>query len=455
MTSSQTSLPAADAALGEATGLGEAAGAGRDLVAGQPSRWLDAVARRLIHARLARLRHGSIEVIDAAGRQCFGPDHAPMATLHVHDPAAYAEIAFGGSVGAGEAYMAGEWSTDDLTGLLRMMLRNRDVLDGLEGGWARLTDPLRRLAHAAARNTRSGSRRNIAAHYDLGNDFFALFLDPTMMYSCAFFEHPDMTLEQASVAKLDRICRKLDLRPGDRVVEIGTGWGGFAIHAAGRYGCQVTTTTVSREQHALATERVARAGLQDRVTILLEDYRDLKGRHDKLVSIEMIEAVGHQYFDAFFRRCADLLEPHGLMLLQSITIADRQYEAARDSVDFIKKHIFPGCCIPSVGALSASIARASDLVTVDLEDIGPHYATTLRRWHDNLAARVDAVRALGHSQAFVRMWAYYLCYCEAGFAERALGDVQMLLARPGARPPGPTWANGSTGSASRTGPRPR
>jgi cyclopropane-fatty-acyl-phospholipid synthase len=325
--------------------------------------------------------------------------------------------------------MAGDWSCDDLPALVRILLNNRAVLDGVDSGLARAAEPMRKLLHAAARNTRDGSRRNIVAHYDVGNDFFALWLDDTMMYSSAVFEHAGMTLQQASIAKLDRICRKLDLKPGDRVLEIGTGWGGFALHAAREYGAHVTTTTISREQHDWARERIDAAGLGDRITLLADDYRDLRGSYDKLVSIEMIEAVGHQYFDTFFRCCSERLRPGGTMLLQAITIADQQYEAARDSVDFIKRHIFPGCCIPSIAALSASIARASQLRIVGLEDIGAHYATTLAHWRANLLQQADRVRALGYPDAFLRMWEFYFAYCEGGFAEGALGDAQILLTR--------------------------
>jgi cyclopropane-fatty-acyl-phospholipid synthase len=402
------------------------------------ARSVDGLGERALRAQLARLAHGTLTLVDGAHRETYGRTTRQCdlaATLHVRDRRFYAEIAFGGSVGAGESYMAGDWWADDLTALVRILLNNRDVLDGVDGGLARFTEPLRKALHAAARNTRDGSRRNIGAHYDIGNDFFALFLDPTMMYSSAVFERPSMTLEEASIAKLDKICRTLALGPDDHVLEIGTGWGGFALHAARHYGCRVTTTTISREQHALAQERVAAAGLSERITLLLEDYRDLTGRYDKLVSIEMIEAVGHQYFDTFFQRCSALLAPHGTMLLQGITIADQQYEAARDSVDFIKKHIFPGCCIPSVAALGASVARASELRIIGLEDIGPHYATTLARWRENLFAQIERVRALGYPDAFIRMWEFYLCYCEGGFAERALGDVQMLLAKPRAHQP--------------------
>jgi cyclopropane-fatty-acyl-phospholipid synthase len=283
------------------------------------------------------------------------------------------------------------------------------------------------VLHAISRNTRTGSSRNIAAHYDIGNDFFERFLDPTMMYSCAVFERDDMTLEEAQVAKLDRLCRKLDLKPTDHLLEIGTGWGGLALHAARRYGCRVTTTTISREQHALARDRIAAAGLSDRITLRLDDYRDLDGRYDRLVSVEMIEAVGHHYFDTFFRRCGELLLPGGTMVLQAITIDDRQYAAARDSVDFIKRHIFPGCCIPSVTAMVESTTRASSLRVVDLEDIGPHYATTLAAWRENLFANADGIRACGYPETLLRMWHFYLSYCEGGFAERALGDVQLVL----------------------------
>jgi len=400
---------------------------------------LGALARRLVHARLATLREGQLHLREGGEVFRFGTaGTCPEATISVLDPAFYAELAFGGSVGAGESYMLGHWQADDLTALMRLMLRNRHALDAMETGLARISAPLRTAAHWLHRNTRAGSRRNIAAHYDVGNDFFRLFLDETMMYSCALFEDAgaaggrrELTLAEAQVAKLDAICRKLALGPRDHVLEIGTGWGGFALHAAGRYGCRVTTTTISPSQYELARERVRAAGLEDRVTILLEDYRDLGGTYDKLVSIEMIEAIGHRQFEEFFRRSAARLHPGGRMLLQSITIADRHYARARDEVDFIKRYIFPGCCIPSVSALAAAMAESSDLRIVQLEDIGPHYATTLARWRDNMFASLDAVRALGYPESFVRMWEFYLCYCEAGFAERALGDVHMLLTREG------------------------
>ncbi len=390
------------------------------------------LAERLVRGRLAVLENGVLTVDgETYGRRSESCELA--ATVRVHDTRFWTDVAFGGSVGAGESYMAGYWSADDLSAALRILAANRDAMDGLETGLAAWTTPLRKLVHWAARNTRRGSRRNIAAHYDLGNAFFELMLDPTLTYSSAVFEDPAMTLEQAQIAKLDRICRRLDLAPGERVLEIGTGWGAFALHAAGRYGCHVTTTTISAEQHALARDRIEAAGLEDRITLLRNDYRDLEGRYDKLVSIEMIEAVGHQYFGTFFAKCGELLAPHGRMLLQAITIGDQRYEAARKDVDFIKRYIFPGCCIPSVTALVNAATRASDLRLAHLDDIGPHYATTLRLWRENLYRNMAAVRALGQSEEFIRMWEFYLAYCEAGFAERALGDIQALLVKPGAR----------------------
>ena len=403
--------------------------------------FLDGMAASAVRRRLAGLAHGSLTLHDGERVEHYGKHSArcPLsATLHVLDPRFYSEIAFGGSIGAGEAYMQGYWRVDDLTALMRILLQNREVLDGMETGLARFAAPLQKTLHWMARNTRGGSSRNIQAHYDLGNDFFQLFLDPTMMYSSAIFERLQMTLEEASIAKLERICRKLDLKPGDRVIEIGTGWGGFAMHAARNYGCHVTTTTISPSQHAMARERIAAAGLSEQIDLLLTDYRDLGtrgGQYDKLVSIEMIEAVGHHYYDTYFRQCSELLKPEGAMLLQAITIADQQYEVAKNSVDFIQRYIFPGSCIPSVTAISNSLARVTDLRLTHLEDIGPHYATTLRLWHDNFDAQLDAVRALGYPENFNRMWQFYLCYCEAGFIERVIGDAQLLLIKPQCRLP--------------------
>ena len=387
------------------------------------------IARRSVLARLQALTHGSLCIEEDGGRLRFGSGR-PEIALRVLDPAFWPAVAFGGSVGAGEAYMDGLWECDDLVGLTRLLLRNRSILDDMERGLARLSAPLRALVHRLHRNTRAGSRRNIAAHYDLGNDFYRLWLDETMMYSCAVFERPDMSLREASVAKLERICRKLDLKPDDHVLEIGTGWGGFALHAAQSRGCRVTTATISRRQYELARHRVAVAGLSERVEVLLTDYRDLAGQYDKLVSIEMVEAVGADHLTTYFRQCGRLLKPDGAMLLQAITIADQRYAQALGEVDFIQKHIFPGGFLPSVTALTASMTRASDLRTVQLEDIGPHYAETLAHWRRNFLTALEDVRALGFDERFLRMWLFYLSYCEGGFRERDIGTVQMLLAKP-------------------------
>jgi cyclopropane-fatty-acyl-phospholipid synthase len=275
-----------------------------------------------------------------------------------------------------------------------------------------------------------GSRKNILAHYDLGNDFYALFLDPTMTYSCGIFEKAQSTLEEAAIAKYDRICKKLQLKPGDRVLEIGTGWGGFAVHAVRNYNVHVTTTTISDAQYQYAEARFREARLQGRITLLKKDYRDLRGQFDKLVSIEMIEAIGHHYFDTFFNVCSRLLHEKGMMVLQAITIQDQEFQRYVRSVDFIKRYIFPGSCLTSITAMAGSVARATDLKIFHLEDITPHYARTLNEWRRRFFDNIDQVRAMNFPETFLRMWEYYLCYCEGGFSERYIGDVQMLLTKP-------------------------
>ena len=396
-------------------------------------RFADRLLRQIVHKRLQGLQQGRLTVIDAEGRVSFGhySDAFPLqATVTIRDPQVYHRLALRGSIGVGEGYMAGEWSCDDLTELVRIFVLNRTVLDGLEKGLARLAMPLFRIIHTLHSNTRTGSRANIAAHYDLGNHFYRLFLDDTMMYSSGIFPTADSSLYEASTAKIDRICHKLKLGPDDHLLEIGTGWGGFALHAATHYGCRVTTTTISREQHKLACERVQAAGLDDRITVLCKDYRDLDGQYDKLVSIEMIEAVGHRFFDTYFRTCSRLLKPEGMMLLQSITISDQEYERAKRAVDFIQHYIFPGGCLPSIEAISKAVARVTDLRLFHLEDIGPHYATTLRHWRERFFANLDRMRSQGFSDSFIRMWEFYLCYCEGGFTERAIGTAQMLFTKP-------------------------
>lgn len=398
--------------------------------------FLDGLARRALLSRLRQIQRGILVLRDGNEVYDFGKIRTECklrVTIEVRDPRFYSDIAFGGSIGAGEAYMADYWRCSDLTGLVRLLLHNRHVLDSMETGLASLTQPLQKILHWLNRNTHAGSRRNIAAHYDLGNEFFRLMLDDSMMYSSAIFAKPGMSLHQAQTYRLDHICRRLDLQPGDHLLEIGTGWGGLAIHAARHYGCRVTTTTISREQYELAKTRVAEAGLTDRITLMLEDYRKLIGKYDKLVSIEMIEAVGYQYYDDYFRQCGGLLKPDGLMLLQAITISDQRFEKAKNSVDFIQRYIFPGSCIPSVTALLNAMTRSSDLRLLCLEDIGIHYALTLRAWRENLDRQTGALRMLGVTPEFRRMWEFYLCYCEGGFIERAISDVHMLLTKPGNR----------------------
>ena len=395
----------------------------------------DKFLRQRVLQRLSALGHGHLLVNDALGSAEFGrAGDGPAVVLDVLDPGFYRALAGNGSVGAGEAYMDGQWRCSDLVALVQLLVRNRDLLDGMETGSARLGGLAMQALHALRRNTRAGSRRNIAAHYDLGNDFFRLFLSADLMYSSAYWAGDDDTLKAASTRKLDVICRKLALNPGDHVVEIGTGWGGFALHAARHYGCRVTTTTISREQHDLAAARIQQAGLGERVTLLQSDYRDLDGQYDKLVSIEMIEAVGADFQDSYFSQIGRLLKPEGLALVQAITIEDHRYEQALKSVDFIKRHVFPGCFIPSVSAMLASKTRSSDLALVALEDFGLSYARTLHAWRERFLAQLAAVRAQGFDERFIRMWEFYLAYCEGGFRERAIGVSHLLMARPGWRP---------------------
>ena len=396
----------------------------------RPRRGMDYWVRAQLKGRLEGLGSGRIDVRDPWGEWSAGQNGGLSSDLVVAHPGFYRALALGGELGAARAYMDGQWQSSQLTELFRVLLRNTELLDGLEGNFAAVAGAVSRLRHLLNRNTRAGSQRNIHAHYDLGNDFFALFLDPTRTYSCGIFEQPAATLEQASIAKLDRICRKLALEPKDRVVEIGAGWGSFAIHAASRYGCHVTTTTISKEQFDYARARAREFKLEDRVTLLRSDYRDLHGKFDKLVSIEMIEAVGHDYLPDFFAKCAQLLHPHGAMLIQAITMPDQRYAQYLKSSDFIRRYVFPGSCVPSLSAMVDAMRKATDLSLAHLEDIGPHYATTLKSWRQRFVQNLDSVRELGYPLEFQRMWLYYLHYCEAGFAERYLGTLQLLFQKP-------------------------
>ena len=391
----------------------------------------NSLARRMVLAKMARFTEGFLTIKDGEQVFEFGREDDPLcAHVKVLDQKFYRYMALGGSLGAAEAYIDGLWETNNLTALCRIVVQNGEARDKMERGWGWLAKPTHHLFHILHRNTTKNSRRNIAAHYDLGNNFFRLFLDENLMYSSAIFPQPESTLEDASKHKIERICHMLELGPNDHLLEIGTGWGGFALHAAQNYGCRITTTTISQQQYNLTSQRIAEAGLSERIEVLLEDYRDLKGQYDKIVSIEMIEAVGHHYYDAYFGQCSRLLKPDGLMLLQAITIGDWFFDAHTHTVDFIKRYIFPGSCIPSVTAIAQSLSRKSDLRIIDLRDIGPHYARTLRIWRERFLEQIETVRGQEFNEEFIRMWTFYLCYCEAGFAERYIGDAQILLAKP-------------------------
>ncbi len=391
------------------------------------------VARAAVTRLLRRLSTGSLALHERGVAQRFGSGDGVHAEIRVRDPRAWQYVLSGGVVGAGEAYMLGYWSSPDLVAVIRVFSANMAAMDAMDAGSSLLRRGLMRLLHKLNANSRSGSRRNIGAHYDLGNDFFRLFLDDSMMYSAAVYPDPQSTLEDASRHKLDLLCRQLELGPDDHLLEIGTGWGGLAIHAAQHYGCRVTTTTISREQFEYASAAVNRSGLADRVTVLCEDYRELRGSYDKLVSVEMVEAVGHEYYSDYFRTCSQLLKPGGLFAMQAITMADQRYRQARDSVDFIKRYIFPGGCLPSVEVLAQHVARDTDMQIVQLRDITADYARTLADWRERFLDARDAVRAMGFDEVFERMWEFYLCYCEGGFRERIISTVQVTFAKPGYR----------------------
>ncbi len=396
---------------------------------------INMLLRKAMLDKFACLENAVLTIKDPLGDFVLGSEGADglSARIEVLDMSFYRQVALGGSIGAAESYMDQYWQANDLCRVIQIFVRNRDLLNSMESGLAILANQLLKVWHFSNRNSQQGSRRNIAAHYDLGNELFALFLDQHSMYSSATFYHPDLSLEDASTAKLERICQKLHLQPDDHILEIGTGWGGFAIYAAKNYGCHITTTTISKEQYQAAQQRVIDAGVADRVTILMEDYRDLQGRYDKLVSIEMIEAVGHHYLDTYLKQCAALLKPNGLALIQAITIEDSYYYQALKSVDFIKRYIFPGSFIPCVSAIVASAARSTDLRLINLEDQGESYALTLNHWRKRFLAALDQVRAQGYNEEFIRMWEFYLCYCEGGFKEKSISNVQLLLAKPGNR----------------------
>ena len=391
------------------------------------------IAREAIFRLLSKLQVGSLTLHEGPCSHHFGSidkPHEPQAEVHIHSPAVYSQMLTGGSIGSGEAYMKGYWSSPDAMDVMRIFSANLVLLNKFDASQSVFIKLALKIAHRFNRNTYKGSQLNIAAHYDLGNEFFQLFLDPTMMYSSALFPDKSASLEVASETKLDELCQQLELKSDDHLLEIGTGWGGMAIHAAKNFGCRVTTTTISQEQYDFASARVMEEGLEGQITLLCEDYRNLTGEYDKLVSVEMIEAVGHDFYQNYFRMCSGLLKPNGKMVIQAITMADQRYKEARDSVDFIKRYIFPGGCLPSVAVMAQHIARDTDMQIVHLRDITNDYAETLAHWRQRFLANLEAVRGMGFSEEFVRMWDFYLCYCEGGFRERVISTVQLAFAKP-------------------------
>lgn len=421
----------------------EQAGGGEPWVPGQQGGPRDAIARAVVHGAARSLRQGRLHIVDRGRTASFGTPRAAgsseatgglEATVRVASPRAYRALVAERSIGLGRGYFEGWWDCDDLVSLLRILLRLASPLERRAGSAARVSAPLLdRMSRARHREDRERDRAYIQAHYDLGEEFFSTFLDETMLYSCAIFTSPEATLAEASTAKLEAICTKLALRPGQRVAEIGGGWGGFALHAALRHGVHVTTTTISARQYHYMVDRVRTAGLEDRISVLRSDYRDLTGSFDALVSIEMIEAVDWRDYDRYFATCSDLLKSDGLMALQAIVIGERSFERAKHTEDFLKRFIFPGSCIPSIQAVVSAASKGGDMRVVGLEDIGRHYAETLARWRSAFDAAWAQHRQMNLDKRFLRLWRFYLAYCEAGFLERHVSNVQVVLAKRGWR----------------------
>lgn len=391
------------------------------------------LARRVIFTILGKLHFGQIVLYEGDESFIFGSDSSLQARVTVHSPRFYPKVLFSGSIGAGEAYIDQLWDVDDLTKLVRIMILNMELLDKIDSGFSWLLLPFKKLAHSLRSNTRKGAKENIIAHYDLGNELYRSFLDPSMMYSSAIFPEKSSDLDEAAAHKLDVICKKLNLKESDQVIEIGTGWGGFAIHAAKNYGCHVTTTTISDAQYEEARKRIQAAGLSDKITLIQQDYRDLTGKYDKLVSIEMIEAVGARYLSDFFQKCGQLVRKNGVMLIQAITIRDQKFNQYARSVDFIQRHIFPGGCLPSNRKMIDFICDRTDMVVRSIEDYGSHYARTLREWRKRFITNFHTLHEHGFDERFRRLWEFYLCYCEGGFLEKSISVVQLVAARPAHR----------------------
>lgn len=394
---------------------------------------LDRIAKHLVLASLRQITVGHLTVEDNGEVFSFGETASRTAYVghvNVKNSSFYVKILLAGTIGAGEAYMKGLWTSPNLTMVVRIMVLNQSMLQNMDSKWSNAYKFTASQLDKLKKNSRSGSKKNIAAHYDLSNDFFQLFLDRSMMYSSAIYPSTNSTLEQAAQYKLDHICQKLRLKSSDHLLEIGSGWGGMAIYAAKHYGCRVTTTTISEQQYLYAKEQIAREGLEGKITLLKEDYRDLTGTYDKLVSIEMIEAVGHEFYSQYFKKCSSLLKPEGLMLIQAITTTDQRYQREKDNIDFIRKFIFPGGCLPSNAVIAEHIVNDTDMHMVSLQDITLDYAQTLADWRERFSANLSKVYEQGFDEYFVKMWEFYLCYCEGGFKERVINTSQLVFAKP-------------------------
>ena len=401
-----------------------------NLKSNKKPKFLTKIFRKLVLKKFNNMKHGYIHIKDTQKEYKIGNDKSDLrVNLEITSDEFYVLIGSGGLMGASEAYALGLWKVDDLVKLIQIMVRNKDLMDNIDSGLSSIIKPINKWIHYRRQNTLIGSKKNIVAHYDLSNEFYSLWLDRTMTYSCGIFKNNTTTMEEASIEKLDRICKKLNLSKDDSVLEIGTGWGSFAIHAAKNYGCKITTTTISDAQYNFAKNRIEEEGLQDKITLLNKDYRLLEGQYDKIASIEMIEAVGHKNVKTYFKKVSSLLRDNGLFAMQGITYNDQNFDVYKNSVDFINKYIFPGSCLISVSQVSEIIKKNTSMLFVDLEDITSHYATTLRIWRENFFKQLPKIKELGFSDSFINLWEFYFVYCEAGFIEKNIGDYQFVFSK--------------------------
>jgi len=400
----------------------------------KPLNMVDKTAKNIIIKLLTQIKKSQLTLIDKEQSFVFGNKNASLkAIIHINNPKTYKRLLLGGAIAAGESYIDGWWSSPDLTKVIQVLAREKQLKEGLEKSFSKVITKAfvfpKWLFHKARKNTKSGSKQNILAHYDLGNEMYKTFLDKEMMYSSAIYPNADATLEEAQLHKLDTICQRLALKPGESLLEIGTGWGALAIYAAQHYGVTVTTTTISDAQYEYTKERIDSLGLNDRITLLSNDYRELEGQFDKLVSIEMIEAVGHEYLGSFFETCNRHLKPGGKMLLQAITIADQRYDQYRKGVDFIQRYIFPGGCLPSINVMASKVANQTDMVITGVDDIGQDYAQTLKHWSERFESALPDIQKMGYGQDFIRLWQFYFAYCEGAFRERNISTVHMTAVK--------------------------